>query len=723
MKKRRWLVSLLVVVMVVTMLPVTAFAQTTSRTTGLDLSSQTEAAANEAEGWSWTPKAEGGYTLVLENVNISNASGYAITLPNNVDVDIVLKGSNRIEGTTALFGVETRGGLVTIKGDTSDASLTAISNEDSMWGSISVTNLLIESGNVNTEGDGNVIDTFTMTGGSFVINQTFGGASGWGALHAIDGVSITGGSLEITTSESDGYAIYNGNSEDEGVYIGGNAEVTIHKSYVGIAVVDNGDIEVAGGTVKVNSAYIGMYTDAGDIILSSGNIEITSDDTAVKAVEGIVNFTGSDTGIKAPTPVSVSSAEKKIGDYHDIHQWSTVWSSDDTYHWHECEVEGCTVTDNSQKDSYAKHTYNQAIVSDTYKASDATCTNAATYYYSCVCGKTGTETFESGENADHSMTFTDRVEPTYTKEGNIAYWRCDKCGKYFSDEAGAQEISYEETIIPKLQSSSTIYYALHFDTNGGNRISSIVRESGTVIDLSEYVPVQEGYTFTGWYADAELTQPVTEVTLNSTKTIYAGWEEMQTDTRQQQEIFMTVEAQERDLKNGSRNTMSRICTLKLGFAVDDPDLSLSYETSDPEVATVEDGKITYQGVGTCTVTVTAAATDLCKATSLEITVKVGSLGTPTFTPTVTSRTAQKAFVVTSSTVRGVDGYEVQYSIRDDFWRATTKDFPDTGAKLYRETCTTVHSNMTYYIHVRGYQIIDGEKVYSDWSPVKTIRTK
>lgn len=114
---------------------------------------------------------------------------------------------------------------------------------------------------------------------------------------------------------------------------------------------------------------------------------------------------------------------------------------------------------------------------------------------------------------------------------------------------------------------------------------------------------------------------------------------------------------------------------------------------------------------------------MCKVASLEIPVTVGSLETPTFTPSVTSRTAQKAFVVTSSTVHGVDGWEVQYSIRDNFWRAMTKDFPDTGAKLYRETCTTAHSNMTYYIHVRGYQIIDGEKVYSEWSPVKMIRTK
>ena len=153
------------------------------------------------------------------------------------------------------------------------------------------------------------------------------------------------------------------------------------------------------------------------------------------------------------------------------------------------------------------------------------------------------------------------------------------------------------------------------------------------------------------------------------------------------------------------------------------DLELTYTTSDPAVATVKDGKITYQGVGECSITVTAEETETCKAASLSITVKVGALGTPTFTPSVTAKTAKKAFTVTSNTVRGVDGYEVQYSIRKDFWKPVTKDFSDTGAKLYRKTCPTMQSNRTYYIHVRGYQVIDGEKVYSDWSPVKTIRTK
>lgn len=267
------------------------------------------------------------------------------------------------------------------------------------------------------------------------------------------------------------------------------------------------------------------------------------------------------------------------------------------------------------------------------------------------------------------------------------------------------------------------YYTLHFDTNGGSSLGFVYEKEDTAVSLLHYIPVRAGYQFTGWYEDMELTKKITSVRLDENMIVYAGWEKIETDTREEQKISMMNALQVRDLKNGSRTTSSKVCTLKLGFAADDPDLELTYTTSDPSVATVKDGKITYQGVGECTITVTAEETETCKAASLSITVKVGALGTPTFTPSVTAKTAKKAFTVTSSTVRGVDGWEVQYSIRKDFWKPVTKDFSDTGEKLYRKTCPTMQSNRTYYIHVRGYQGIDGEKVYSDWSPVKTIKTK
>lgn len=194
-------------------------------------------------------------------------------------------------------------------------------------------------------------------------------------------------------------------------------------------------------------------------------------------------------------------------------------------------------------------------------------------------------------------------------------------------------------------------------------------------------------------------------------------------TKGQQTIEMTNPLQVRDLGNGSRATNSKNCTLKLGFGLEDK-VNLSYSSDNEDVATVANGVITYQGVGECTITVTAKETDNCLEVTLPIKVVVGKVGTPTFTPSVTSKTAAKSITVTSSTVRGADGFEVQYSVRSDWWRASTVDFDGTtNGKLYRQTIKTYHSNKKYYIRVRAYQVVDGAKVYSDWSPAKTATTK
>lgn len=66
---------------------------------------------------------------------------------------------------------------------------------------------------------------------------------------------------------------------------------------------------------------------------------------------------------------------------------------------------------------------------------------------------------------------------------------------------------------------------LTFDTNGGNAIKSLTTIFGAKINLSEYVPVRDGYNFVGWFADKELTKPITNVQVIGITTVYAGWEE------------------------------------------------------------------------------------------------------------------------------------------------------------------------------------------------------
>ncbi len=96
------------------------------------------------------------------------------------------------------------------------------------------------------------------------------------------------------------------------------------------------------------------------------------------------------------------------------HSPKTEWTSDDTKHWHECN--NC--------DDYldeAAHNFDQQVVNDTYKATNADCDDAATYYYSCVCGKAGTTTFASGEPNGHSP------KTEWTSDDTNHWHECNNC--------------------------------------------------------------------------------------------------------------------------------------------------------------------------------------------------------------------------------------------------------------------------------------------------------
>lgn len=116
------------------------------------------------------------------------------------------------------------------------------------------------------------------------------------------------------------------------------------------------------------------------------------------------------------------------------HSPSEDWTYDGEYHWHTCS--GC-----SQQLDKAAHEYNVQKVSDEYLASAATCMNKATYYYSCVCGAKGTETFESGEVARHVFD-REIADPQYlvseaTCTAKAVYYKSCVCG-----ETGKETFEY-----------------------------------------------------------------------------------------------------------------------------------------------------------------------------------------------------------------------------------------------------------------------------------------
>ena len=109
------------------------------------------------------------------------------------------------------------------------------------------------------------------------------------------------------------------------------------------------------------------------------------------------------------------------------HSWSDDYlkeNADAEKHYHVCAECGT-------KDTGETHTWN---VDAATEETDKHCT---------VCGYVAEEQI----GHVHEGTLVAGKEATCTENGNIEYWRCETCGKYFSDEALTQEIEKEATII------------------------------------------------------------------------------------------------------------------------------------------------------------------------------------------------------------------------------------------------------------------------------------
>lgn len=132
-----------------------------------------------------------------------------------------------------------------------------------------------------------------------------------------------------------------------------------------------------------------------------------------------------------------------------------------------------------------------------------------------------------------------------------------------------------------------------------------------------------------------------------------------------------------------------------------------------------DYTVTYAGnckkVGTYTVTVKMkgyySGTRTLKFRILPVKTSVRSL----------SADRKKLKVVVNKRTAQVSGYQIQYSTSKSFKSAKTKllfEYKNTS-----KTLTGLKANTTYYVRVRTFKIVDGNRVYSEWSKVREKKTK
>lgn len=112
-------------------------------------------------------------------------------------------------------------------------------------------------------------------------------------------------------------------------------------------------------------------------------------------------------------------------------------------------------------------------------------------------------------------------EPGYTFLG----WENQTDGKLYVP--GSAFTLTENTTFTAKWKAPVQKYVLTFQTNGGTTIGTnnkIVAEDGTALALSDYTTTKTGSRFIGWYSDEALTKPVTAITMDENKTVYAKWE-------------------------------------------------------------------------------------------------------------------------------------------------------------------------------------------------------
>ena len=119
---------------------------------------------------------------------------------------------------------------------------------------------------------------------------------------------------------------------------------------------------------------------------------------------------------------------KGQGDAHD-HQ-SNDWEHNETEHWQVCT---CGVVFNKAKHSGGK----------------ATCKDKAVCE---ICGKS----YGSLDPNNHTdLKHINAKAATAAAEGNIEYWYCEDCDKYFSDAAATKEITKAATVTAKLPKTTS----------------------------------------------------------------------------------------------------------------------------------------------------------------------------------------------------------------------------------------------------------------------------
>ena len=184
----------------------------------------------------------------------------------------------------------------------------------------------------------------------------------------------------------------------------------------------------------------------------------------------------------------------QTGDKH-THDWSAWTSNGDGTHSRRCTC--------------------NAVETEKCSGGTATCT-AKAKCADCGAEYGNTNPNHHGDKLKHVVA----KDATTREEGNIEYWHCEACEKYFSDADAKNGITQAQTVIPKRQSSGSnySYYTIKATAGAGGSISPSgnvsVREGR---DQTFTITTDKGYAVANVKIDGESVGAVTSYSFENVR--------------------------------------------------------------------------------------------------------------------------------------------------------------------------------------------------------------
>ncbi len=247
---------------------------------------------------------------------------------------------------------------------------------------------------------------------------------------ALDGMTFTAYTAPFSIAPDNEYIIYvrltdkAGNTDyicSDGIVLDGTSPV--------ITGIANGKTYCEAQTVTINEKYLDTVTVNGAAVTLNENGGFT-----------LAPANGGQRIVVTDKAGNTAAMTVTVNDGHTYGEWV---SNGDGTHTRRCTVDGCTGSET--KDC---------------SGGTATCTEKA------KCSACGAGYGDLNPANHANLVNVPAKAATTSAEGNIEYWHCGGCGKYYKDAAAQDEIKQEDTVIAKRR----VYYApsLYPVRNGTN---------------------------------------------------------------------------------------------------------------------------------------------------------------------------------------------------------------------------------------------------------------